>query len=134
MPTVVQSKADLRAQRLAAEPPKHTVGGWNEMELPESGERFERYLIKTMHQLGPISITHEVATIIPQCAVPVQPLLVQGDVIHEYPMFRDLRKYPWVLPTARYEDTPGLLAALKAQVLEPAEQKAKELARLKAED
>lgn len=63
----------------------------------------------------------------------MQPLLVQGEAIHEYPMFRDLRLYPWVLPTVRYEDTPSLLASLTAQVVEPAERKAKELAQWKTE-
>ena len=91
-----------------------------------------RFIIADLTE--PNSIPHEVATLIPHLKVPVQPLLVQGDAIHAYPMFRDLRMYPWVLPIARYEDIPGLLAALKAQVIEPAERKAKELAKLKAEE
>jgi hypothetical protein len=82
----------------------------------------------------PNSIPHEVATIIPQCKVPVQPLLVQGGSIREYPMFRDLRLFPWVLPTFRYQDTPSLLESLREHVIEPAERKAKELAKLKAEE
>src|ERR1051326_7739767 len=52
-----------------------------------------RFIIADLTE--PHTIPHEVATIIPQCEVPVQPLLVQGDAIHEYPMFRDLRMYPW---------------------------------------
>jgi hypothetical protein len=59
-----------------------------------------RFIIADLTE--PNSIPHEVATIIPQCKVLVQPLLVAGDAIPEYPMFRDLWLYPWVLPTARY--------------------------------
>ena len=85
----------------------------------------------------PSSAPHEVATIIPQCVVPVQPLLsrepliVDGKVVerHEYAMFEDLRRrYRWVLPTVRYQDTSDLLAILKEHVLIPAEQKVRELA------
>jgi hypothetical protein len=78
----------------------------------------------------PSSAPHEVATIIPQCVVPVQPLLLEDDVKprHEYAMFHDLRRrHPWVLPTFRYQDTADLLASLKEHIIEPAEQKAKEL-------
>ena len=88
----------------------------------------------------PSSAPHEVATIIPQCVVPVQPLLslqpliVDGKTVErrEYAMFEDLRwRYRWVLPTFRYQDTAELLALLKEQVIEPAEQKAKELTQQK---
>jgi uncharacterized protein YjbI with pentapeptide repeats len=82
----------------------------------------------------PSSAPHEVATIIPHCVVPVQPLLtlrpIEGKAVerHEYAMFQDLRKrYSWVLPTFRYQDTTDLLASLKEHIIEPAEQKAKEL-------
>ncbi len=78
----------------------------------------------------PSSAPHEVATIIPQCVVPVQPLLLQDDTHprHEYTMFEDLRRrHHWVLPTFRYQDTTELLASLKEQIIAPAEQKAREL-------
>jgi hypothetical protein len=84
----------------------------------------------------PSSVPHEVATIIPQTVVPVQPLLtlqslnVDGKVIErrEYAMFEDLRRrYHWVLPTFRYEDTADLLASLQEHIIEPAKQKAQEL-------
>jgi Pentapeptide repeats (8 copies) len=84
----------------------------------------------------PSSAPHEVATIIPQCVVPVQPLLsreplvVDGKVVerHEYAMFEDLRRrYHWVLPTFHYHDTAELLASLQTQIIAPAEEKAKEL-------
>jgi uncharacterized protein YjbI with pentapeptide repeats len=85
----------------------------------------------------PSSAPHEIATVIPQTVVPVQPLLtlqpliIDGKAIErrEYAMFEDLRRrYHWVLPTFRYHDTADLLASLQEQIIEPAEQKAKELA------
>src|SRR5260370_12476285 len=85
----------------------------------------------------PSSAPHEVATIIPHCVVPVQPLLtlqpliIEGKAVErrEYAMFQDLRRrHPWILPTFRYQDTADLLASLKEHIIEPAEQKAKELA------
>jgi hypothetical protein len=90
----------------------------------------------------PSSAPHEVATIIPQTVVPVQPLItlqpliVDGKAVerHEYAMFQDLRRrYPWVLPTFRYQDTVDLLASLQEHVIEPAEQKAQELAACRRE-
>jgi hypothetical protein len=86
----------------------------------------------------PSSAPHEVATIIPQTVVPVQPLLtlqpllIDGKVVerHEYAMFEDLRsRYSWVLPTFRYQDTTDLLASLDKKIIEPAERKAQELAK-----
>ena len=85
----------------------------------------------------PSSVPHEVATVIPQTVVPVQPLLtlqpliVDGKAVerHEYAMFEDLRRrYHWVLPTFRYQNTADLLASLKENIIDPAEQKARELA------
>lgn len=84
----------------------------------------------------PSSAPYEVATIIPQTVVPVQPLLLREPLLvdgkaverHEFAMFEDLRRrYHWVLPTFRYQDTTELLASLQAQIIAPAEQKAKEL-------
>jgi hypothetical protein len=84
----------------------------------------------------PSSAPHEVATIIPHTVVPVQPLLsrepllITGELVErrEYAMFEDLRRrYHWVLPTFRYQDTAELLAAIKERVIEPAQQKVKEI-------
>jgi len=78
----------------------------------------------------PSSAPHEVATIIPQCIVPVQPLLLQdhAKTKHEYAMFHDLgTRYHWVLPTHHYQDTRSLLTSLKKCVITPAEQKARQL-------
>jgi uncharacterized protein YjbI with pentapeptide repeats len=74
----------------------------------------------------PSSTPHEVATVIPQTVVPVQPVLLDGE--REYSMFRDLRqRYHWVLPTYSYTDQAHLLAMLQEHVIAPAEQKAQEL-------
>jgi hypothetical protein len=74
----------------------------------------------------PSSAPHEVATVIPQTVVPVQPLILAGE--REYSMFRDLRqRYHWVLPTHSYTDLTHLLATLQEHVIAPAEQKAREL-------
>ena len=84
----------------------------------------------------PSSAPHEVATVIPQTVVPVQPLLsqeplmVDGKVVERraYSMFKDLqRRYHWVLPTYSYTDQAHLLATLQEHVIAPAEQKSREL-------
>jgi hypothetical protein len=84
----------------------------------------------------PSSAPHEVATIIPHSIVPVKPLLtlqpfiIEGKAVErrEYAMFEDLRRrHHWVLPTFRYQNTTDLLVSLQEQIIEPAEQKAKEL-------
>src|SRR6266849_5323673 len=88
----------------------------------------------------PSSAPHEVATIIPQCVVPVQPLLSLQPLIvdekeverREYAMFLVLRRrYSWVLPTFRYQGTAVVLASLKEKVIDPAELKVKELVQQK---
>jgi uncharacterized protein YjbI with pentapeptide repeats len=74
----------------------------------------------------PSSIPQELQATIPTLAVPVQPVLLEGK--REYAMFVDfLKTYPWVLPIHYYTDQVNLLATLKEQVIEPAEQKAQEL-------
>jgi len=60
----------------------------------------------------------------------LQPLIVDGKAVErrEYAMFEDLRRrYPWVLPTFRYQDTSDLLASLQKYIIKPAELKAQEL-------
>ncbi len=74
----------------------------------------------------PSSIPLELQTIIPDLAVPVQPLLLTGQ--REFSMFVDLRKkYHWVLPTCIYENLDHLLSSFETSVITPAETKAKEL-------
>ncbi len=88
----------------------------------------------------PSSAPHEVATVIPQCVVPVQPLFSLQPLIvdekeverREYGMFQDLRRrYSWVLPTFRYQDTADILASLREKIIDPAELKVKELVQQK---
>jgi len=74
----------------------------------------------------PSSIPLELQAVVPDLAVPVQPLLLSGQ--REFSMFVDLRKkYHWVLATHQYTDIGDLLASLGDKVIAPAEQKAKEL-------
>ena len=42
-------------------------------------------------------------------------------------MFEHFRRYPWVLKTYQYDSLDELLDALKEKVIDPAEEKAKEL-------
>jgi hypothetical protein len=75
----------------------------------------------------PRSIPQELQAIVPDLAVPVQPLLLEGST-GEYGMFQDLkRKYHWVLSVYEYKDLNDLLASLGEEVITPAETKAKEL-------
>jgi uncharacterized protein YjbI with pentapeptide repeats len=74
----------------------------------------------------PSSIPLELQAVVPDLAVPVQPLLLSGQ--REFSMFDDLRKkYHWVLATHQYTDINDLLASLGDKVIAPAEQMAKEL-------
>jgi hypothetical protein len=43
-------------------------------------------------------------------------------------MFEHWRRYPWVLETYRYEHLNDLLAHLKQDVVDPAEQRANDIA------
>lgn len=74
----------------------------------------------------PSSIPQELYAIVPTLAVPVRPVLLEGK--KEYAMSLDLLStYHWMLPIHFYKDQADLLATLKEQVIEPAEQKAQEL-------
>jgi hypothetical protein len=44
-------------------------------------------------------------------------------------MFEFFTNFPWVLPLYRYTDQASLLQSLKENVIDPAEQKAQELAK-----
>ena len=80
----------------------------------------------------PSSIPKELEAIVPTLAVPVQPLLERST--RPYAMFKDYWKYHWVLEVYRYNELEDLLASLKEHVIEPAERKAKELAKLRAHE
>src|SRR5712692_1421662 len=74
----------------------------------------------------PSSIPQELYAIVPTLAVPVRPVLLEGK--KEYAMSIDLLStYHWMLPIHFYKDQADLLATLKKEVVEPAEQKAQEL-------
>ncbi len=85
--------------------------------------RIARFIIAdlTAHK----SIAQELQAIVPSIAVPVQPLLSGAKNV--YSLFPDFKKYPWVLPGYRYKNMGDLLASLEARVIQPAEEKAKEL-------
>jgi hypothetical protein len=80
---------------------------------------------------APSSIPKELEAIVPTLAIPVQPLL-QG-ATRPYEMFKDYWKYQWVLEVHRYDEIDDLLASLAEHVIAPAEQKAKQLAALRAQ-
>ena len=72
------------------------------------------------------SIPQELFAIVPTLAIPVRPILLEGK--KEYAMSVDLlTAYHWMLPIHWYKDQADLLNGLKEQVIEPAEQKAREL-------
>jgi len=72
------------------------------------------------------SIPQELKTIVPNLpSVPVQPILLSSQ--REYGMFEHFTRFPWVLPIYHYADEASLLQTLKENIIEPAEQKAKEL-------
>jgi hypothetical protein len=74
------------------------------------------------------SIPQELMAIVPNLpSVALQPLILDSQ--HEYGMFEYFTRYPWVLPIYRYTDEAGLLQALEEKIIDPAEQKAKELAK-----
>jgi uncharacterized protein YjbI with pentapeptide repeats len=85
--------------------------------------RMARFIIADL--TDPSSIPKELEAIVPQLAVPVQPLL-EGD--RPYAMFKDYWKYDWVLPVLRYESLTSLLGALADKVIAPAETKMNDLA------
>jgi hypothetical protein len=87
--------------------------------------RMARFIIADL--TDPSSIPQELQAIVPDLAVPVQPLL-EGSA-RPYAMFKDYRKYDWVLPVYRYEGLKPLLATLKEKVIAPAEEKVKDLRR-----
>jgi hypothetical protein len=92
--------------------------------------RMARFIIADL--TDPSSIPQELQAIVPHLAVPVQPLLEGSS--RPYAMFKDYRKYDWVLPVYRYEGLEPLLAMLKEKVIDPAEGKVKDLRRRMMEE
>jgi uncharacterized protein YjbI with pentapeptide repeats len=85
--------------------------------------RMARFIIADL--TDPSSIPKELEAIVPDLAVPVQPLLEGAS--RPYAMFKDYWKYEWVLPVYRYEGLEPLLATLAEKVIAPAEGKVKGL-------
>src|SRR5262249_49137896 len=81
--------------------------------------RMARFIVADL--TDPSSIPKELEAIVPQVAVPVQPLLEGSS--KPYAMFPDYWKYDWVLPVCRYEGLEALLAMLAKKVIAPAEEK-----------
>jgi uncharacterized protein YjbI with pentapeptide repeats len=85
--------------------------------------RMARFIVADL--TDPSSIPKELEAIVPDLAVPVQPLLEGSS--RPYAMFKDYWKYDWVLPVYRYEGLEPLLATLAEKVIAPAEGKVKAL-------
>jgi hypothetical protein len=85
--------------------------------------RMARFIIADL--TDPSSIPKELEAIVPDLAVPVQPLLEGAS--RPYATFKDYWKYDWVLPVYWYEGLEQLLATLAEKVIAPAEGKAKAL-------
>ena len=78
------------------------------------------------------SIPQELQRIVPLLpSVPVQPIIAASE--SPYAMFESLNAYPWVLRPHKYSSQKVLIDALEGHVIAPAEAKADELARLRAE-
>ncbi len=100
--------------------------------------RLSRFIIADI--TDPSCIPQELYAVVPDCLVPVQPLLSSQPALIDgieaerraYSMFKDLqRRYHWVLPTYRYQDTDQLLLSIKDNIITPAEEKGQELERRK---
>jgi len=75
----------------------------------------------------PRSIPQELTAVVPRLlSVPVRPLLPGSQ--SEWAMFSDLARYPQVIAPLHYTDDQMLLSCLEADIIAPAEQKARELA------
>ena len=73
--------------------------------------------------------------VVPEVAVPVQTLLESSvdSASISYSVIADIARYPWVLPTVAYATPDELVSSLRESIIEPAEQKVKELERVRAQ-
>ena len=87
--------------------------------------RMARFIIADL--TDPSSIPKELEAIVPNLAVPVQPLLEGSS--RPYAMFKDYWKYDWVLPVYRYEGLEPLLANARREGHRPCGRKGESLGR-----
>jgi hypothetical protein len=94
--------------------------------------RLARFIIADI--TDPKSVPHELASIVPLLAVPLIPIL-EGELsdppTEPYSMFKDLRKYHWVLRLHRYAGREELMVSIQDSIIRPAEEKRKELIHIK---
>lgn len=71
-------------------------------------------------------VLQELEHVVPKLpSVPVQPILLQGTEKNK--ILRDFEDYPWFLKLYCYQDLQSVGRALKAEIITPAEAKAKEI-------
>ena len=74
----------------------------------------------------PRSVPQELQAIVPDVMVPIRPLILASE--EPWSMFKDLtRKYRWLMEPYRYSDLEHLLSTIDEGVIEPAEEKRREL-------
>ena len=73
----------------------------------------------------PSSVPYELAIVVRDVGVPVQSIILEGR--HEFAMFGDLKRFPWVLEPYRYASPEVLIAELGERVIAPAEAKVSEM-------
>jgi hypothetical protein len=73
-------------------------------------------------------------SVVPEVAVPVQTLVESSvnSTSKPYNVIADIARYPWVLPTVEYATPDELVSSLRESVIQPAEQKVKELESVRA--
>lgn len=90
--------------------------------------RMARFVIADLTDPG--SIPYELAKIVPDAHVPIQPLLLAGTTT--FSMAGDLWLAPEMLPVYHYTTPQELLAGLSEQVIETAEAKVADIQRERA--
>ena len=80
---------------------------------------------------NPKSSPLELEATVPDYMVPFVPIIQKGE--EPFSMFRDLKRYQWVLDIRRYDGKEMLLSHLDADVIQPALMKHNELIGVRAE-
>jgi Pentapeptide repeats (8 copies) len=73
----------------------------------------------------PLELEH----IIPHTSIPVVPIMRSSRSQHDYAMFADFTRHPWVLPLSSYKDQEDLVSSLDERILGPAEEKLRDISR-----